>query len=345
MIVKTLLCEQEGDFQKALDVSGKIGGETVAYEMRQGSLDHARTSFADGFPIDKLVHDFGSICQNVSAMAAEQGLTFTANEFRIMNRCLDNAIADAVQEFSHISQAAVSRSKANTDGRRFGAFVHELRNYIDSALLASQAMRAANLTPSSATGSLLDRSLRGLSALIDRTVETVRLGASGAPDHAVFFVSDFLASVCTVAFLAARERGCRLHVSRVDAKLQVSGDQTALYGAFVNLLQNAFKFTRPGSEVRLEVHAVGAVAVFDIKDQCGGLAPGTAERMFRPFEQMGADRSGLGLGLSIARDAIESSGGTIGVRDVPGVGCVFTVTLPRGDDGTPNAVDTGVPQT
>ncbi|MGI4861224.1 MAG: sensor histidine kinase [Janthinobacterium lividum] len=335
MIVKTLLCEQEGDFEKAQGVSGRIGGEMIAYEMRQGSLDHARASFAEGFPIDKLVHDFGGICQNVTALADEHGLSFTANEFKIMNRCLDNAIADAVQEFSHIAQASVARSKANTDSKRFGVFVHELRNYIDSALLAAQAMRTANLTPSSAVGSLLDRSLRGLAALIDRAVENVRILEDGAPDQDIFSVSDFLASLGTVAFLAAQERGCTLHISHVDAQLTVSGNQEALYGAFINLLQNAFKFTRPGSKVRMEVHAVGAMAIFDIKDQCGGLAPGVAEKMFQPFEQMGADRSGLGLGLSIAREAIEHSGGTISVSSVPGIGCIFTVALPRGDSAAP----------
>ncbi|MGI4859362.1 MAG: sensor histidine kinase [Janthinobacterium lividum] len=339
MILKTLLCEQEGDSKKALRVSGKTGGETIAYEMRQGSLDHARANFANGFPIDKVVHDFGGICQNVTALADEHGWTFSAIEFKILNRCLDNALADAVQEFTHIAETSTSRVKANTDGKRFGVFVHELRNYIDSASLACQAMRTANLTPSSATGSLLDRSLKGLAALIDRAVEDVRVMEAGSPDHSVFSVSDFLANVCSVAFLAARERGCTLGVSHIDTQLRVAGNQDALYGAFVNLLQNAFKFTRPGSEVRLEVHAVGGRVIFDIKDRCGGLAPGAAERMFQPFKQMGADKSGLGLGLSIARDAIENSGGTVSVSDVPGIGCIFNVGLLRWEDAAPNAID------
>lgn len=339
MILKTLLCEQEGDFKKALRVSGKNGGETIAYEMRQGSLDHARANFANGFPVDKIVHDFGGICQNVTALADEYGRTFSANEFKILNRCLDNAIADAVQEFSHISETSRSRVKSDTEREKFGVFVHELRNYIDSALLASQAMRTANLTPSSATGSLLDRSLKGLSRLIDRTVEDVRILETGSPDHGIFSVTDFLASVCSVAFLAARERGCTLSLSQIDTQLRVTGNQDALYGAFVNLLQNAFKFTRPGSKVRMEVHAIGARVIFDIKDQCGGLAPGAAEKMFQPFKQVGTDKSGLGLGLSIARDAIAGSGGTVSVSDVPGIGCIFTVALPRRDDTATGTLD------
>jgi len=51
--------------------------------------------------------------------------------------------------------------------------------------------------------------------------------------------------------------------------------------------------------------------------------------LFRPFEQQGADRSGLGLGLSIVRKSVGANGGEIRVRDLPGTGCVFTIDLPR----------------
>jgi len=69
--------------------------------------------------------------------------------------------------------------------------------------------------------------------------------------------------------------------------------------------------------------------LIDVKDHCGGLPAGDAERMFQPFTQNGADKTGLGLGLSIARRSVEGSNGTLSVRDVPGTGCIFTVSLPR----------------
>jgi signal transduction histidine kinase len=68
----------------------------------------------------------------------------------------------------------------------------------------------------------------------------------------------------------------------------------------------------------------------DVEDECGGLPLGEAEALFRPFLQSGADRSGLGLGLSISRKAVQLNGGEIRVRNVPGKGCIFTVELPRG---------------
>jgi hypothetical protein len=54
-----------------------------------------------------------------------------------------------------------------------------------------------------------------------------------------------------------------------------------------------------------------------------------ADELFRPFEQHGGDRTGLGLGLSISRKSVEAEGGEIYVRELPGVGCVFTIDLPR----------------
>jgi len=81
--------------------------------------------------------------------------------------------------------------------------------------------------------------------------------------------------------------------------------------------------------VTLHAYAAADHVFIDVADHCGGLPPGLVEKMFRPFSQGSFDRSGLGLGLSIARRTVESEGGTLTVRDVPGTGCVFTMSLAR----------------
>ena len=73
---------------------------------------------------------------------------------------------------------------------------------------------------------------------------------------------------------------------------------------------------------------VGARVEIEIEDECGGLPPGKAEQLFGAFRQLGANKAGLGLGLYISRRGVESSGGKLSVRDVPGSGCVFTIDLP-----------------
>jgi len=115
----------------------------------------------------------------------------------------------------------------------------------------------------------------------------------------------------------------------VNATLGISGNRERLVAALVNLLHNAFKFTHPHTEVTLDAYAEGDRVLVDVSDNCGGLPDGAAASIFQPFMQVGDDKSGLGLGLSIARRNIEADGGLLSVRDVPGSGCVFTIELPR----------------
>jgi signal transduction histidine kinase len=95
------------------------------------------------------------------------------------------------------------------------------------------------------------------------------------------------------------------------------------------LVQNAFKFTREGGSVTLRARATMTRVSIGVEDECGGLPSGKHEELFRPFEQQGADRGGLGLGLTICKRAAEANAGRIRVHDLPAKGCVFTLDLPR----------------
>ncbi len=101
-----------------------------------------------------------------------------------------------------------------------------------------------------------------------------------------------------------------------------------LLAALGNLLQNAFRFTRAHTQVTLHAYAAGDRLFIDVKDHCGGLSQGEAQRMFTPFSQRRGDKAGLGMGLSIAKQSLEADEGVLTVRDVPGTGCVVTISLP-----------------
>jgi signal transduction histidine kinase len=94
-------------------------------------------------------------------------------------------------------------------------------------------------------------------------------------------------------------------------------------------LSNAFKFTHAHTVVNLSAYEVDGRLFIDVEDKCGGLAPNAAETMFAPFTQLGSDRTGLGLGLAIARQNVESMGGTLSVKNIPEVGCIFTIGFPN----------------
>jgi hypothetical protein len=163
--------------------------------------------------------------------------------------------------------------------------------------------------------------------LIAGALDEVRNGVADRSEE--FDVASFIADAQSTAELQASRAEIALHVPPVDAKLYVQGNRELLLAALANLLQNAFKFTRAHTDVTLSVHAFGDLILIRVQDQCGGLPPGSADKMFTPFTQRSEDRSGLGLGLSIARRSVEADGGALSVRDLPGAGCVFTISLPR----------------
>ena len=128
--------------------------------------------------------------------------------------------------------------------------------------------------------------------------------------------------------LHSEYRGIRLTVLPVDPALAVDADPQLLTSAVMNLLHNAFKNTRVGGTVILRAYAQGTRLLVDIQDECGGI-PESKGDLFQPFgERRGVDRSGLGLGLSIARQAVRAHGGDIRIRNMPGEGCVFTIDVP-----------------
>ena len=128
---------------------------------------------------------------------------------------------------------------------RLGFLAHELRNLIQTATLAVTAIKAGNVGLAGATGAVLDRSLIGLRNLIDRSLADVRIMAGMPARRALIPLPDFIGEVQISAALEARARGCRLNVSAAGLGLAVDGDREMLAAAVGNLLQNAFKFTRP----------------------------------------------------------------------------------------------------
>jgi signal transduction histidine kinase len=163
--------------------------------------------------------------------------------------------------------------------------------------------------------------------LLDHSFAEIRLAASTGPMERVL-VSELIEELEVEAALEADSREMVLTCDPGAPGLHVRIDRPLITAALSNLLHNAFKFTRANGHVSLRTRATAEFVVFEVADECGGLPPGKPEELFLPFEQRGADRSGLGLGLDIARRSVEGCGGRLVVRDVPGYGCVFTMSLP-----------------
>jgi signal transduction histidine kinase len=328
-LIKTLL-ELSPEPLRSRSVSGSTGGvNTTSSEIGGGAIRHGRELFYRGFTVEQVVHNYGDLCQAITDLAFELDVPFAIDEFRTLNRCLDNAIAGAVSAFNYQREALAADNEEKALNQRLGFFAHELRNLVNTATLALLAIKEGKIGVAGATGAVLDRSLVGLRILIDRSLTEVRMSAGMPVQVRLFSLADFIAEVRLSSSLEAKVRQCVLKVSIVDPTLAVDGDRDLLLSAVGNLLQNAFKFTRYGSEVRLHTRTTADRIFIDIEDHCGGLPPGDADKMFYPFMQADADRTGLGLGLAISQSSVQANRGVLSVRDVPGTGCVFTIDLPR----------------
>jgi signal transduction histidine kinase len=329
-IVKTLLVEQTAEPMQSRKVSGPSGGGmSVTSEISTTARLHAHELLQHGYTVDQVVHDYGDLCQAITDLAFEDHIPIEVDEFRTLNRCLDNAIADSVTEYAYEHDQLVADRGAEAFHERLGIFAHELRNVLTAATHAVAAMRTGQVGLTGPTGGVLDRSLIRLRTLIDRSLADARLGASIPARRRLISLAALIADVKLTATLEAQAHGCILTVSPIHPTLAVDADREMLFSAVNNLLQNAFKFTRLGTEVSLNAYASADRVLIDIEDHCGGLPPGDPEHLFHPFTQSGEDRTGVGLGLSICRRSIEANEGVLRVRDISGIGCVFTIDLPR----------------
>jgi hypothetical protein len=329
-LTRVLRADEVGASDEGLRISGAAGGDAHALsEIGASAAAHGKELLEFGFSVDQVVHDYGDLCQAITDLAVERDAPFSVNEFRTLNRCLDNAIADAVTEFGFQRDVAAALEQSANENERMGVLAHELRNVLHTATMAFAALESGKLSINGSTGGLLKRSLASLAALLDVSLAEVRLTAGNPVDTGPFSLAAFVADAGSYGSLDAGARGCRLLVTDVEPRLAIAGNRPLLLAALGNLLQNAFKFTHPGTEVTLAAYGFEDRVLIDITDNCGGLSQEVIDKMFIPFTRLGSDKSGLGLGLSIARRSVEGAGGTLSVRDLPGAGCVFTMNLPR----------------
>ena len=297
-------------------------------EISKTALQHGHELLLQGFTVSQVVHDYGDVCQAITELAMEKDAPIAADDFRLLNRCLDDAIASAVTEYGRArTQSSVERENAR-EGERLGFFAHELRNLTNTSMLAFEVLRTGNVGVGGSTGTVLRRSLMRTRALIDRSLAEVRL-TEGIQNQEPFLVAGFIEELAPAANLEAEAKGITFTVASGAHETMVNADRQVLGAVVGNLLQNAFKFTRPRTTVTLRVSTNDERVLIEVQDGCGGLPAGNADDLFKPFEQRGADRTGLGLGLAFSRWGVEANNGRIYARSLPNEGCVFTIDLPR----------------
>lgn len=290
-----------------------------------GEAPHARAHglqrFQNGFTITQLTADFGLISDTIGEVAIKYDFQLDPRSYRLLNSCIDKAIADSIDEYFARSRASEELAYAEW----LGSLGHELRNSLASANMAFEALKSGQVGIQSRTARVLERSLLRLESLVRDTLTAVQLRVGKAPQRMRIDVRELIDDVIAGARV---DHGVRVRTV-VGEGIACEADPELIESALSNLVQNAIKFTRPGGVVIVRAEFVEGGVAFEIEDECGGIKTSDPNAIFTPFVQGNQRKKGVGLGLTITRQAIEAHGGRVTVRNHPPKGCVFSAWLPR----------------
>jgi signal transduction histidine kinase len=287
--------------------------------------EHGGQRLALGFSLDSVVREYGALRIAILAVAREHAAAVTARDHEVIFECVIDGIAIAVSEYSRQRDAEMQRQATE----HFAFIAHELRNPLSSSLLALGSLEArGQLDVSDRTVQVMARGLRTMQDLIDHSLRIARFGSGVDLKPEAVQLRTLLEETQSAVALNAEAKDIRLELS-LDGDHEMVVDVRLIQSALSNLVRNAIKFTHAAGTVRVRGKASGRRVTIEIEDACGGLPAGDVEKIFSPFIQLGAGAdSGFGLGLAIARQAVDAHGGTLRVQNVPDRGCIFVLDLP-----------------
>jgi signal transduction histidine kinase len=212
---------------------------------------------------------------------------------------------------------------------------HDLRNPLASILLNTSTV--LELSAPGALDPWVADSLRQTIALVEQSNRLIEdlLDVSRVANGGITLIRarhdlrDLAARAERMLRPLAEDRGLALEVALPGEPVPVHVDGDRVLQVLSNVVGNALKFTPAGGRIGVVVESANGVARVTVRDTGIGIAADELEHVFDPFRQVGdADRRGVGLGLPIARGIVEAHGGRISASSEPGVGSVFSFTLP-----------------
>jgi signal transduction histidine kinase len=149
-------------------------GLTSSTEISDTAIKHGHDLLVQGFTLSQVVHDYGDISQSIIELAADVKASISPDDFRMLNHCLDDAIAGAVTEYARERNQSVVDEETARVSERLGFMSHEMRNLLNTAIIAFEVLKCGNVGVRGATGAVVDRSLTAARELMSRPLTEVR---------------------------------------------------------------------------------------------------------------------------------------------------------------------------
>jgi signal transduction histidine kinase len=334
-------------FIEAMGVALKEPG-TPEKAPRKLAREHGGQRWDSGWSLTELVRDY-QLLRLVILEFLEENLhrPLYYREGMAVGLFIDDAIAASISRFVAHRDEAVKRMESDRAAsleelsRRKDEFLailgHELRNPLAPIRNSLMILRkvCAPTNPAVATSlDVLDRQSQQLGRLVDDLLDIARIGRGefelrraridlrGPVEHALQM---------TESLIRTRQHTLRSEVT--DTPLYIDADAHRIAQVAANLLTNAAKYTEPGGNIWLNVHAKDGHAQLCVRDDGIGISPDMLPRVFELFaraeQPQSSGREGLGIGLALVQRLVEQHGGSITAHS-PGLGCgtEFIVHLP-----------------
>ena len=233
--------------------------------------------------------------------------------------------------------ASRERRLAQTRNAFVANVSHELRTPLASISMFGEFLRRGRVASQEKVieyGRRIERESDRLRHLIDNVLDFARIESVETRYRRDDALIEDVVGLALRAVDARRERdGFTISVTRPEGPLRgVRVDVQAMSQVFVNLLDNAMKYSGPSRRIRVALSQGDGGVAISVTDSGIGIAPDDQERVFRQFYRANAAAAGrvagTGLGLAIARHVARAHGGDIEVESVLGRGTTFTVRIP-----------------
>jgi heavy metal sensor kinase len=337
---------ERGLFVRVMERPGRVQGGSVIIrvfrdetEMRRTLREIVEVSLL-GFPLACALAAVGGYLIATRSLAPLDAMARQARRIRSesLSKRLPNLNPhDELGRLASVFNETLTRLEASfAELQRFTADAsHELRSPLTALRAVGEVALRDGHDPTmlrETIGSMLEEAER-LTDLVDALLTLARMDVTkaGAAREEVNIAS-LLEEIRDQFDVLAAEKGQTLAVTS-DHNVVVQTDRTLLRLALVNLVHNAIRYSPSTSKVSLAAARRPGGVDISVSDSGHGIAPEHHEKIFEPFFRVDKARShsaggGVGLGLAIAKRAIERNGGRIIVESDLNCGSVFRIELP-----------------
>jgi signal transduction histidine kinase len=305
----------------APDKWGERAGRDMGGSNELG-LAHAQQRSAAHFSIGEALRELSHFREAILELCNENQIVLKLEEAKLLHTTIDELMAASV--------IARERIAHDETVQVMGMVAHDLRTPLGTFAIHAAMVKDGTRIDGASQAAILERSVSQMARLIEDLLTATKLDVGHLSiEPARVDVRTIVKAVIEQLGYAASRKRIRVTCSLPESEVIVSCDPARVEQIVGNLLSNAIKFAPVDGQVQVQLEATVTEAIFHVIDNGPGIPAEHRDAIFQPFWQgPAAARSGVGLGLAIARGFVEAHGGTIGVETPPLGGSAFRFTLP-----------------